>query len=254
VICLSSVGHSLCIRSPSRLGSYGSLVGHSFLRRHTTGSHGTHHLDLAHIHWGKWGHVRRGPPGTQLGWARQSHSHIQARGSNAGSLQHRHPPGTLREVPRAGGFTDQPGLRPLSAEAVVEAHLTRSRFPCNAEAQAAQGGPPAGQLRSELFLYTDHQDSAYYRTYRRQLRPSSHRGPRRPPRQVKQGSVPNPRAIRPSASAASGSWLLHSTLACHHCQSHPRGTHPTQPRPFGCTTGRVFFRRFTGHMTAGALR
>lgn len=54
----------------------------------------------------------------------------------------------------------------------------------NTEAQAAQGGPLASRLRWDLFLFCGSQDSAYYRTYRRQLRPSSRHEPRHPPWQA----------------------------------------------------------------------
>lgn len=54
----------------------------------------------------------------------------------------------------------------------------------NTEAQAAQGGPLASRLRWDLFLCCGSQDSAYYRTYRRQLRPSSRHEPRHPPWQA----------------------------------------------------------------------
>ena len=55
----------------------------------------------------------------------------------------------------------------------------------DAEAQAAPRGPEAPLRRPDAFKAVPlcgSQDSAYHRTYRRQLRPSSQHGPRRPPR------------------------------------------------------------------------
>ena len=55
----------------------------------------------------------------------------------------------------------------------------------DAEAQAAPGAPGGPPRRPDAFKAVPlcgSQDSAYHRTYRRQLRPSSQQGPRRPPR------------------------------------------------------------------------
>jgi len=55
---------------------------------------------------------------------------------------------------------------------------------CNADAQAAQGRPLAGQLRSELFLYADRKTLHFTERITRLLRPSSESGPRHPPQQA----------------------------------------------------------------------
>jgi len=55
---------------------------------------------------------------------------------------------------------------------------------CNAEAQAAWGVTPCWPVAFKAVPLYGSQDSAYYRTYRRQLRPSSQHGPRRPPQQA----------------------------------------------------------------------
>lgn len=62
---------------------------------------------------------------------------------------------------------------------------SRIRHTDDAEAQAAPRGPGAPLRRPDAFKAVPlcgSQDSAYHRTYRRQLRPSSQQGPRRPPR------------------------------------------------------------------------
>lgn len=101
----------------------------------------------------------------------------------------------------------------------------------NTEAQAAQGGPLASRLRWDLFLCCGSQDSAYYRTYRRQLRPSSQRGPRHPPQQVVHSRWPEG---PPSSRAKSGQlanwwpslWSVRasqadpcSSIRCSHAQN-----------------------------------
>ena len=56
---------------------------------------------------------------------------------------------------------------------------------CNTDAQAAQGLDPfAGQLRSKLFLCTDHKTLRITEHITRLLCPSSRPGPRHPPQQV----------------------------------------------------------------------
>ena len=71
---------------------------------------------------------------------------------------------------------------------VVEGAICALLHRCNtddAEAQAAPRGPEAPLRRPDAFKAVPlcgSQDSAYHRTYRRQLRPSSQHGPRRPPR------------------------------------------------------------------------
>ena len=54
----------------------------------------------------------------------------------------------------------------------------------NADAQAAQGETPCWPVAFKAVPLCGSQDSAYYRTYRWQLRPSSQHGPRRPPWQA----------------------------------------------------------------------
>ena len=86
----------------------------------------------------------------------------------------------LRRPPYA-----HPKAHPVLASLLLRGESSGSPFGCNTEAQAAEGGgPPAGKLRSELFLCADCRTLHITEQYRRLLRPSSQRGPRRPPRQA----------------------------------------------------------------------
>ena len=126
-------------------------------------------------------------------------------------------------------LTHRPGIGPCPSRRLesTSRSLASLGLDCgtvnNTEAQAAQGGPLASRLRWDLFLCCGSQDSAYYRTYRRQLRPSSRHEPRHPPWQA------GPRGPVPHLSPKGG--LTHHSAHRHPHHFAPEGALSGLPAP-----------------------
>ena len=96
---------------------------------------------------------------------------------------------------------ERPGRGPVRANPCVCSLLG------NTDAQAAQGKPFTGQLRSELFLCTDHKTLRITEHITRLLCPSSRPGPRHPPQQVKLSQSEKPTPLGTGPEGGHG-WFL----------------------------------------------